>query len=853
MYPTICIEYNNRVCDDKRCPKIHLCRRLVFRGICDALGCDFNHTLAPKDLESLRSYGLTQYTPKLLNLLRQFHLTYQNTVLDESMDSSFYDDSFCTSSLSESLNSAVVSQSGQDMDLRIFRIVQRRNRTTGSVWEEKTVRSFQYSKERSAYGVMRASSSRSKSPRKNFENKLSVLPTGPTRTISPHKVERALDVPAPRQRSASPKIIKNPNVYEKNMHWQICVNYINNNCELGTKCKFHHPRSKKIYQWVYRFDDELEWSGLDEKSEISLESAYNDPYTNEILNFSLLDSKGVKVNVRILFANEVVAESISGPIRDAQLYRLSLNEGDERNWVWYWLRDTKPPQWVPYGTLTAGVKSTIKSADIEAVYSKMQTDSSENIEFDVGSKIGFILNISKSSMYDEFPFSQEGPSGSITRVCRRPKRLELSEKHNSLRKEWPDTCSTHSTFPCVRKECPMFGFKGPYMWVACKLGDPKWSLLPVDVARNLEVLFSDPHICSASINFDECDYPLHFTRKGTVCAYENPEIRVERLCYDSEEWKWFLRRENTETASCVSKVSAFPEIASKLFSRLNDDLWIDFHPGNQYISKNANIEKLYRQFLLTNSNGNERINFSAMNIKSSTGKIALLCRRPAATEDIKSELSKARYVSIPESWVTKSGYRAWPIFPETSHEYRIIANFVLSKMPQTPQIEIRRIENHNLWKHYCVKRQSMLKRLGKSKLNEALLFHGTHPDNARKIAESNFDFRLAGDQFGTYFGHGTYFTPEFNYAFKWANATHREYSLDVIMVALVLCGESCLGKPYDKRPPVKPNSEDLYDSCVGDKTMPPQFVIFDHNQMYPMFAIAVHKRKIVKKIQVGAS
>ena len=876
-YPSLCIEYNDGKCVDESCPRIHLCRRFVLRGNCTVPGgCSLNHQLILKDVTLLRAYGLTQNTPNWMQVLRQFHMqttsesyieryyerkqvsTYQNQnlqgnslrLLRKSMSGkqsvvTFFAEKSVKVSGSYNLNPGFMNSSTMS--------------TTSSSMSSCATETSLLSMTDASNESMNVSRPRTKSPLRAI-NKGFGVSEDLSRVFSPLKLGEALDLPVLRQRPISPMeetrdIAQKLNAVEQYSRWQICVHYLNNNCGLGTKCEFNHPKSRRSYSWIYQFDDETTWYSLDAESNDALEAAYCDPNRNEVLNFTLLDTQSKKVQVCITFLNYIVADSISEPIRSAQLHRLGVNEGDEKNWVWYWLEIAcNPPQWISYGMESNDARHGITSREIESFYKKMQYDTTEEIEITAGLKKGYVLNLRRSTVYDGFPFLEESVDGTIRPVCRRPKYKVTLQKSLPSPLKWPTLCPSHPTFPCANKECPMFGYKGSYLWVACKLGDPKWSLVDVDVGRNLELLFIDPHCSYTSIVWEKVKCSLFFTNTGKVDSSMTPGIRVERLHYDSQLWNWYGKDPTSfQTESWVSRLSLFPEIVSKLFQRLNTSSWRDlFNMSREFWTSLSNeecgksnwhdlVEQQYKLF----SSGSPTLDF--LNFKDMLfnmgGKIIPVCRRPFIDSFRESELAKTQCNIIPATWLSKSGF-SYPILePGLSEEYRIIANLVLLKLPGASFLQICRIENHNLWKLYCVKRQDMLKKLGKLELNEALLFHGTSPQSGLKIAQNNFDFRLSGDRFGTLFGCGSYFTPDFNLALHYANrlTAGTNDKVNCIMVGLVLLGKSTVGHPSFKRPPPKNSEGDLFDSCTGHNISPPQAIIFDHNQMYPMFMILVSK------------
>ena len=854
-FPSLCIDYSHGCCINENCPSIHMCKRLVLRGQCKGAGCSLNHQLINKDVALIRAYGLTPYTPNWLHLLRQFHMTSQTFTSEEFWEKESSSLMLFKKALQTSgRRSAVTFLDETTTTNTSYKKISSSNfnsSTSSSMSSCSTQSSYLHSTNSSGAGLRSMNLSGFKSQLSNQllnDTDLSDL----SRAFSPLKLGEALDVPVLKQRPASPvpkggrNRIEKPHDVEKNTFWQVCAKYVDSQCAMRNKCKLMHPKVKRSYNWIYKFDDETQWFCLDDKANDQLEIAFSDPGRCEYLNLKLPDIRGEKVLCNVTFLNYIFAESVCEPVRSAQMHRCGLSEGEDKRWVWYWLHNVSPAEWVPYGTQVNGVKSNIASVDIETIYRKMKDDTTEVIEFNVSGKKGYTLTILKSSVFDGYPYFQESIHGTVRRVCRRPKLT--TGKNNTLVSQWPTICANHPTFPCTNDKCPMFGYKGNYLWVASKYGDARWSLLPVDTARGLEVQFVDPHITQTTLKWDKLDWPLTFTNRGMIVS-TMPAVRVQRICYDSHLWTWYSKEAAANVgADCwVSKASVFPQIVSKLFEHQNQNIWKDnckrrvtlTYTCSPYIASDwsTSLENCYRSGLKI-----EGFDSKLMVFKFKDGRVEMLCRRPAMEDEVRSELAKAQYNMIPQNWITKSGFSYQVLEPGMSEDYAVIANVVLYQLPKASFLNIYRIENHSLWKLYCVKRQDMLKKLGKSKLNEALMFHGTHPDNVDKIARNNFDFRRSGEVFGAVYGQGSYFTPEFEYALHLASTSAKGKGIAYIclMVGLVLCGESCVGHSSYRRPPPK-NRKELYDSCVGDNREPSQVVIFDHNQVYPMFLICVSK------------
>lgn len=58
-----------------------------------------------------------------------------------------------------------------------------------------------------------------------------------------------------------------------------------------------------------------------------------------------------------------------------------------------------------------------------------------------------------------------------------------------------------------------------------------------------------------------------------------------------------------------------------------------------------------------------------------------------------------------------------------------------------------------------------------------------------------------------------------------------------MFVALILVGDSTLGRSHYVRPPPKGNSKAFYDSCVNSESNPSIYVIFEKQQIYPEYLI----------------
>lgn len=98
------------------------------------------------------------------------------------------------------------------------------------------------------------------------------------------------------------------------------------------------------------------------------------------------------------------------------------------------------------------------------------------------------------------------------------------------------------------------------------------------------------------------------------------------------------------------------------------------------------------------------------------------------------------------------------------------------------------------------------------------------------ICQQGFDFRVSGLSTGTKFGKGSYFSVSAKYSSCYSDT-------DEIFVARVLTGDFAKGDASYTRPPPKPTTLQLYDSCVDQVSSPTMFVVFDLAQAYPEYIV----------------
>ncbi|CAH3138354.1 unnamed protein product [Pocillopora meandrina] len=222
--------------------------------------------------------------------------------------------------------------------------------------------------------------------------------------------------------------------------------------------------------------------------------------------------------------------------------------------------------------------------------------------------------------------------------------------------------------------------------------------------------------------------------------------------------------------------------------------------------------------------------------------------------NIDPNLQTRRFVRRRPVFVSKPAYRATKSYlrgkaidfertrlKENCGEYQVASQFFHETIPedQASIVMVEEIWNKELHERYESKRKRIKRKLkakGYGQI-EKLLFHGTSSDVVDAICKQNFDHRLRGKH-GTKYGKGSYFAVDASYSNNYSGLGGDKTRF--MFLAKVLTGESKLGMPDFRRPPLKDLSDpasDLYDSCVDDENQPKIFVIFNDEQCYPSYLI----------------
>ena len=107
------------------------------------------------------------------------------------------------------------------------------------------------------------------------------------------------------------------------------------------------------------------------------------------------------------------------------------------------------------------------------------------------------------------------------------------------------------------------------------------------------------------------------------------------------------------------------------------------------------------------------------------------------------------------------------------------------------------------------------------------------------MCKQNVDPRLHGKN-ATCYGKGSYFARDASYSNSYAGPDQGQYHM---FLARVLVGKYTTGDSSMRRPPpLTPDSDDLFDSCVDNVKNPSIFVVFERDQCYPSYKIIYAKK-----------
>ena len=150
-------------------------------------------------------------------------------------------------------------------------------------------------------------------------------------------------------------------------------------------------------------------------------------------------------------------------------------------------------------------------------------------------------------------------------------------------------------------------------------------------------------------------------------------------------------------------------------------------------------------------------------------------------------------------------------------------------------IKIESVQNRYLWDKYYGAKKALKKSIGRDKLNEMNLWHGTDTDTITKITKLGFRKEF---NFTCYYGEGTYFAKNAGYSVNYCKKPKN--NIYQILYCKALCGEWSLGskdKTLTNWPIKQDGTGQIFDSLVNNTSNPIIWVIHDDARVYPMFIV----------------
>jgi len=189
------------------------------------------------------------------------------------------------------------------------------------------------------------------------------------------------------------------------------------------------------------------------------------------------------------------------------------------------------------------------------------------------------------------------------------------------------------------------------------------------------------------------------------------------------------------------------------------------------------------------------------------------------------QFSEDTVVRAPDYWSPQ--YNDYQIFQiqKNGSEWRSVTS-AFSRSMSNQIIRIDRVQNKPLWSFYNLKKQVMDRNNG---ANEQHLFHGSKTNAYDLIVRDGFDHRVSN--MTGMLGAGIYFATEANTSNSYVTRNNTNKRM---LYCRVLVGSSGRGSSGLRRPPNKPNSNDLYDSVHRNYSI---YALFDNHQAYPEYII----------------
>lgn len=186
---------------------------------------------------------------------------------------------------------------------------------------------------------------------------------------------------------------------------------------------------------------------------------------------------------------------------------------------------------------------------------------------------------------------------------------------------------------------------------------------------------------------------------------------------------------------------------------------------------------------------------------------------------------------LPEYWESSDGYQEFNVEKDSEEWEKVETHFLATinvghrhRTNIYKIVNIRRVENHDLWNHYALLRKNIL--------IEKDLWHGTSMESLVPICKKGFDRSYAGMN-ATKFGKGTYFARDSLYSTQYAGRDInycRYMVMSKVLVGRYMQGDSKLNYLANG-----------FDSAVNNTMNPSIYVTFKDYQAYPAYIVKFKK------------
>ena len=179
-----------------------------------------------------------------------------------------------------------------------------------------------------------------------------------------------------------------------------------------------------------------------------------------------------------------------------------------------------------------------------------------------------------------------------------------------------------------------------------------------------------------------------------------------------------------------------------------------------------------------------------------------------------------------------------------NQEWSDVEGMVRKTLPAARLVQIDRVQNCQLWEKYALEKGHMNRR-NNGFVNEKLLFHGTHKNDPKSVAQSlrGIDFRCSRRDRHLLWGTGAYFAANANYSNRYSYYNTQLQAWQMIVVK-VLTGNSCSYRnpnpSLTRPPPLLTGSNLLYDTVCGYNSGTDIYVVYDQDRAYPAYIISYH-------------